>query len=53
MGENDEINFIFVPDRGKQGSRDYTGFGKAVYVNGEIYEGDYLDGVIKFYLLMI
>lgn len=26
-------------------SRDYTGRGTAIYANGEIYEGEYRDGV--------
>jgi hypothetical protein len=27
-------------------SREFTGKGRATYVNGDIYEGDYVDGVI-------
>ena len=49
MAEDQEAenNYKFTPEGGQTGksSRDYTGRGTAVYANGEIYEGEYRDGV--------
>ena len=39
--------YIFVTENGetKNTSRDYTGYATATYTNGEIYEGDFVDGI--------
>ena len=39
--------YIFVTEQGetKDTSRDYTGYATATYPNGEIYEGDFEDGI--------
>lgn len=45
--EPEETNFRFTPEGAPTGksNRDYTGKGKAVYPNAEVYEGDYVEGV--------
>jgi hypothetical protein len=46
--KKEEIPFEFIPD-GKEPTnttKDYTGKGTAKYPNGEIYEGDYSEGVL-------
>lgn len=43
----EEGTYTLVKENGETGnsSREYTGKGTATYSNGEIYEGDFLDGV--------
>ena len=43
-----EQNYTITKENGEIGksSRDYTGKGTAVYGNGEIYEGDFVEGVM-------
>ena len=45
--ENNEQNYTLTKENGETGksSRDYTGKGTAVYGNGEIYEGNFENGV--------
>ena len=47
-GEDTGPKYIFVTENGetrKTGSRNYTGRATASYPNGDIYEGDYVDGI--------
>lgn len=39
--------FVFTPAGGQDTNtnKDYTGRGKAVYPNGDIYDGEYVNGV--------
>lgn len=45
--KKEEIPFEFVPQGGEptNTTKDYTGKGTAKYPNGEVYEGDYSEGV--------
>lgn len=45
--DNAEQNYTLTKENGETGksSRDYTGKGTAVYGNGEIYEGEFVEGV--------
>ena len=47
-GEDSGPKYIFVTETGetrKTGSRNYTGRATASYPNGDIYEGDYVEGI--------
>lgn len=45
--KKEEVPYQFTPEGGAptNSSKDYTGKGLANYPNGEIYEGDYVNGV--------
>ncbi|KAM3137522.1 hypothetical protein pb186bvf_010312 [Paramecium bursaria] len=45
--QQEESNYKFTPEGGQVGksSRDYTGRGKALYANNEIYDGEYDNGI--------
>jgi radial spoke head protein 1 len=45
--KKEEVPYQFTPEGGAAGnsSKDYTGKGLANYPNGEIYEGEYANGV--------
>ena len=46
--EEDEIRYKIVfleTNKESLSSRNFTGKGKAFYINGDIYEGDYVDGL--------
>lgn len=47
MAEEGEGNYTLVKENGESSnsSRDYTGKGTATYANGEIYEGEFVEGV--------
>lgn len=50
MAEEGEPQYKIVnlaTNQESNSSRDFTGKGRATYLNGDIYEGDYVDGVIQ------
>ncbi|KRX05012.1 hypothetical protein PPERSA_06646 [Pseudocohnilembus persalinus] len=51
MAEEEQKQYIFTNSEGLEGnsSKDYTGKGKAQYPNGEIYEGEFVNGVRQGY----
>lgn len=47
-GEENNYKFTLPDGSVTNSSRDYSGQGRALYANGETYEGAYVDGVISF-----
>ena len=50
MADDDEPHYKIIDlstNEEKTSSREFTGKGRALYVNGDIYEGDFKEGVTK------
>lgn len=48
MADGDEVRYTILnlgTNQLTNSSREFTGKGRATYVNGDVYEGDYVDGV--------
>lgn len=52
MDDDDTVRYTILnlaTNQQSNSSREFTGKGRATYKDGDIYEGDYVDGVVQTY----